>query len=421
MKLKTWSQRLGLSLLLCLAMNLSVPSAPAAESELLVGDFYRAPLGAATITLPPFDPATWQLKQSKSGETRTLSLYLGTPATYRGYVQVIFLPPMDKPVTAQQLAQSFAAQLLKDTGWLKAQSKGQALDAKSIAAQAFAVPLAGQNQQGVAEVVGIAAFVDGKSAVLTIQRANAQDMQGALRQVADPLLNSLHVGSKVPRLKPLNPGTPIEGAYVRIRSQGGLDWLVFDKRGYCHEYAPVSSLYLDAALMLQAGSNLLNYTNQKGKVTLLAHKNMASRTLVPDGKNFKLDGYTYYRTEKLAEGQKIEGSFESFSFISTTTYLTGDQTTSFSSSKEYHFTLQGAFSTRSLAAAQSVFRSGTDVYSNADSGMQEGRYSFSQGQLLLQFANGQKVALPVFVPAGDKGKTQPGILYIAGSSYLRDD
>ena len=204
------------------------PDAPALHD----GRFYRAKGHTATLLLPPLDSQRYSIAASPGvgGEVDLLTIFLGKPDDFDGYVAFIFYPRQLQAAPPPGIVFRQAQEIISAFPFLKQVGNGEGFLLPG--GSGFEVQLAGRNEHGTDEVVNVVAVTEGNAAVGVIFRGGVREMKGGgIHDIANGVLAGLLVGDRIERLPVRSPKVALSGVYA---TDGGR-YVVFDERGHVLE------------------------------------------------------------------------------------------------------------------------------------------------------------------------------------------
>ncbi len=162
---------------------------------------YVAPGRTATLTLPALDPKKWTIVRQRSGNVTLLTVFLGTPQHWTGYVAFLFYPPATGAIGSPQqlagvVAQREVGELTGATPYLEPIGDPDGFELP--AGMGVEIQLAGTNPKGGKEIVNVSAIANGSAIVGVIFRGGTGEMNGGeIEKIASPLLMGLKLGAPI--------------------------------------------------------------------------------------------------------------------------------------------------------------------------------------------------------------------------------
>lgn len=404
----------------------SAPSSTTSEGELFIEGWYRAPGQGAIVQFPEL-PKGWVLRYEEGKTGRVVTLRSDTALAVFTFAPSHAMDAAKQDLElARGLCAAIQAQIETDLPHLKPTRGAPNLphDGGYACAQFFE----GKSANGVEESAVALVVAQGKDAMLCTFRARKDRFDAAWKDVASPAIESARVGSKVPRLPSLDPGTAVHGIFqgptkfdFSNASRNRYYWLVMDRRGWFHEVSPRTERELDCEAMYQFKPSAVGRYVIKGDEIEWQDANgrrTGAHKLSITEKHMMLGGERWDRVDRTG-GLTLEVAYEAVTFYINSGF---GETFTFSSSKTYYFTKNGKFSFDSFAAAQSAddgvfpppsgFRSWASAHSERPTS--HGNYKVEGNLLLLAFADGRRAAKTLFLSEGK----DVGLLFIGGSPYL---
>jgi hypothetical protein len=410
------------------------PTTPKEEKMIFERGFFRSRRGDVIANFPDV-PNGFVLSLSPATVPDDfVFVHLGTSQKWSAYMAFAAIPPK----SSEEQAFTFLLNNFVSKGYnLTLTGDKTSFTVSGGAGKKQA--LAGAMANGTKMLGEIRVISDGNAAAGIVLVAVAGN-ENKFEWLQKELFDSVRVGSKIPTLPAVNPGTPLTGFYKGPLYNAEFTWLVFDPRGYVSDVEPYSTLFFDLAVLYQSKPfSVGTYSISGDKLTMRFTHSSGPRdevhklvmtdghlTLSNDGPELDHDG-EYTRVDgSQCDNLKLDGHYEASSFSSTPAPMYGGAAVSVSTSNDLYFSLDGTvrFSSSASVSGTNVAADGTQspALAGYSGDKDKGTYRIEKNLLYLTFADGSK-QIRTFFPRGfdDKGKPKTEGYIINGSTFLKDD